>query len=161
VNGLATHDARRLDLHASLLGVGQRALAVDRLAEGVDDASQEAVANGQRQDVAGGPHRLALLDVVDLAEDHRTDGCLVEVQGETERAALELEQLVDRRVGQTRHAGDAVADLEDPTNLALFKAGGEPVEVLADRFGDVRRVDREFGHGVSLSSLARMPLAGA
>ena len=77
------------------------------------------------------------LDVVDLAEDHRTDGLLVEVQGEAERATLELEQLVDCSVGQARHTGDAVADLEDPPDLGLFQARGKPVEVLADRFGDV------------------------
>ncbi len=87
-----------MNLHASGLGVGQRALSVDRLAEGVDDSSQQAVANWQRQNVAGSPNRLAFLDVVDLAEDHRTDGLLVEVQGEAISAALELEQLVDRSV---------------------------------------------------------------
>ena len=49
--------------------------------------------------------------VVDLAEDDRADGVLVEVERQAEGAALELEQLVDRRAGQARHPGDAVADL--------------------------------------------------
>ena len=60
---------------------------------------------------------VALLDVVGLAEHDRADRVLVEVQREAERAALELEQLVDRGVGQARDAGDAVADLEDATDL--------------------------------------------
>ena len=64
-------------------------------------------------------HGLALLDVADaVAEDHGADRLLVEVEGEADGAALELEQLVDADVGQARHAGDAVADLEDAADLA-------------------------------------------
>ena len=116
---LAADDARRLDLHAALRVGCDRALAVDRLTERVHDAADERVADGHREDAAGGLDRLALLDVVALAEDHRTDGLLVEVQRETEQAALELEQLVDRGVGQAGDAGDAVAHLEDPAELLL------------------------------------------
>ncbi len=47
------------------------------------------------------------------------DRALVEVQREAEDPALELEQLVDRRVGQTGDAGDAVADLQHPTDLRV------------------------------------------
>ncbi len=64
--------------------------------------------------------RRALLDGggrLGVAEDHGADRLLVEVQGQTDGAALELEQLVDAHVGQARHAGDAVADLEDATDL--------------------------------------------
>ena len=62
-------------------------------------------------------HRLALFDVADLAEDHGADRLLVEVEREAQGAVFELEQLVDRGVGQARDAGDAVADLEDATDL--------------------------------------------
>ena len=65
---------------------------------------------------------LTLLDLVGLAEDDRADRLLVEVQREAERAALELEQLVDRGVGQAGDAGDAVADLEDAADLGLSTA---------------------------------------
>ena len=81
MHGLAAHDPRCLDLHTAGLGVAQRTLSIDRLTEGVNDAAQQAVAHGQREDVAGGADRLALLDVVNLAEDHSTDGRLIEVQG--------------------------------------------------------------------------------
>ena len=46
-------------------------------------------------------------------------------------AVLELEQLVDRRVGQARDAGDAVADLDDPADLGRSSRGLEALEVLA------------------------------
>ena len=86
-------------------------LPVDRLAEGVDDATEHAVADGHRQDPAGRLDRLALLDRARVAEHDGADRLLVEVERETDRAVLELEQLVDGGVGQAADTGDAVADL--------------------------------------------------
>src|SRR5205814_1458973 len=45
VHGFATSDAGRLDLHAPLLCAGERAAAVDGVAERIDDATEEAVAD--------------------------------------------------------------------------------------------------------------------
>src|SRR5205085_3493442 len=123
------------------LHVAERALAIDGLAHRVDDATEEAVADGDREDLTGRLDRLTLLDVVDLAEDHGADRVLVEVQRQAQGARLELEDLVDRRVGKARHAGDAVADLDDAADLADRHVGTEVVEVLADRRGDVGDVD--------------------
>ena len=66
-------------------------------------------------------HRGALLDLggrLAVAQDHGADRVLVEVEREAEGAALELEQLVHADVGQARHAGDAVADLEHAADLS-------------------------------------------
>ena len=65
---------------------GDRALAVDRLAQGVDDPAEQPVAHGDRQDAPGGVDRLALLDVADVAEDDGADRVLVEVEGQAEHA---------------------------------------------------------------------------
>ena len=70
-----------------------------------DDAAEQAVADGHRQDPAGGLDRLALLDALDVAEHHGADRVLVEVQGQAERAVLELEQLVDAALGQAGRRG--------------------------------------------------------
>ena len=72
---------------------------------------------------------LLLLEVVDLAQDDGADGVLVEVEGQAERAVLELEQLVHRRAGQARHPGDAVAHLDDPADLLGADLGGVLVDV--------------------------------
>ena len=61
------------------------AATVDRLAEGVDDPAEHAVADGDRQDAPGGLDRLALLDLVDVAEHDGADRLLVEVQRQAER----------------------------------------------------------------------------
>ena len=88
-----------------------------RLAERVDHPAEQRVADRDRQDPAGRLDDLLLFEAVDLAEHDRADRVLVEVQREAERAVLELEQLVDRGAGQARHAGDAVADLDDAADL--------------------------------------------
>ena len=72
---------------------------------------------------------LLLLEVVDLAQDDGADGVLVEVEGEAQRAVLELEQLVDRRAGQARDPGDAVAHLDDPADLLGADLRGVLVDV--------------------------------
>ena len=50
VHRLAAGDAGRLDLHAAGVGVGDRALAVDRFAERVDDAAEQRVADRHREE---------------------------------------------------------------------------------------------------------------
>src|SRR3954451_22295361 len=52
-HGLWAHDPGVLHLHAAALDVGERALAVDGLAEGVDHPAEQAVADRDREDVAG------------------------------------------------------------------------------------------------------------
>ena len=106
VHGLAADDAGRLHLEAALprcCAIGP--LPSIGLTERVDDAAEQRVADRHREDAAGRLDRAALLDVVGLAEDDRADRVLVEVQREAERAALELEQLVDRRCRAARRRG--------------------------------------------------------
>ena len=71
---------------------------------------------------------------------------LVEVERETDRAVLELEQLVDGRVRQARHAGDAVADLGDAADGAGLERGLEAFEVLLECRRDVGGGEGEFCH---------------
>ena len=60
---LAVDDAGRLDLDAADDVLRDRALAVERLAERVDDAAEEAVADRDLEDAAGRLDGLAFLDV--------------------------------------------------------------------------------------------------
>ena len=55
-------------------------------------------------------HRIAFLDVAGLAHDHGADRVLVEVEGDPEQAAGELQQLRGHGAGKARDAGDTVAD---------------------------------------------------
>src|SRR5690606_31188110 len=147
VHGLAAHDAGRLDLHPAQLRAGQLALAVDGLTESVDDATEHTVADGHGEDPTGRLDGLALLDVARLAEHHGADRVLVEVEGEADRAVLELEQLVHGGVGQSRDAGDAVADRGHPADGSSLERAVGTFQVVLDRRCDVGGGDGEFCHG--------------
>ena len=109
---------------------------------------------GTDEDVAGGLDRRAFLDLADDSPSPRTTAPIDSSSRFSARpsgAALELEQLVHRRVGQARHAGDAVADLEDATDLVLVSTSGcEAGEVLLERGGDVAGVDGQLCHDVGI-----------
>jgi hypothetical protein len=123
------------------------AATVDGLAQRVDHPAEQPVADRHRQDGAGGPHGLALLDVLELAQHHCTDRVLVEVEREALHAALELQQLVHRHVGKAGDARDAVADLGDTAHLLLLEAGLVALEGRAQRSRDVVRIEIErVGH---------------
>ena len=146
VHRLAGDDARRLHLEPADLCARDGALAVDRLTQGVDDAADQRVADGDREDAAGVLRGVTLFDLVGLAEHHGADGALVEVQREAERATLELEELVDRGVRQTRDACDAVTDLEDAPDLVLGQGRRERADVLAQRGCDLVGIDGQLSH---------------
>ena len=118
VHRLAADDAGRLDLEAAELGpaaIGPLPSIGAPSAFTTRPSSASPTGTERMRPVA--LTELAFLDLVGLAEHHRADRFLVEVQREAERAALELEQLVDRGVGQAGDARDAVADLEHAADL--------------------------------------------
>ncbi len=145
-HGLTADDARGLDLHAARLGGVDRSLAVDGLTEGVDDPPQQRIADRHRLDTARRLDDLLFLEGVHLAQHDRADGVLVQVQGQAQRAVLELQQLVHRRAGQARHAGDPVADLHDPPDLLGRDARRVLLHVALQRRRDLTGVDRQLCH---------------
>ena len=146
VDRLALDDGGRLQLEdAAALG-DDLALAVDRVAQRVDHAAEEAVADGDREDLAGAADRLALLDGAGVAEDDAADLARVEVEREAEGAALELQQLVGHGGVQALDAGDAVADLGDGAHLLAGGLRRVRRDVLLDGRPDVLRPDAELRH---------------
>ena len=90
----------RLQLQGAVVVGDDVTEAVDRLAERVDDATEEAVADRHGQDLARPADLLALFDLVVVTEDDRTDVADLEVQRDAEDAAGELEQLVGHRAAE-------------------------------------------------------------
>src|SRR5690606_39071023 len=122
-----------------------RALAVDRLAERVDDAADQLGAARHLQDAAGRLDRHALGDVLVRAEHHRADRVALEVQRKPEGVAGELDHLALHHVGQPVDAADAVGDRDD---RALVAGVGRDVQVLdlaLEEFADLSRIQL---HGV-------------
>src|SRR5690606_38054347 len=78
-HGLAVGDARGNDVDLAAFGGLDRALAVDRLAEGVDDAAEHPLAHRHAQELAGRADGVALLDLEVVTEDDGADDVLLEV----------------------------------------------------------------------------------
>ncbi len=143
VHRLAGHHRRGLELQGATLAGLELAEAVDRHAERVDDPAEVGVTDGHREDLAGAADGLALLDLVEVAEDDHADLAGVEVQGDAQRAVLELEQLVGHDRGQAADARDAVTGLGHGADLFLAGRLGLVVRHKAlQRVPDLVRTNR-------------------
>src|SRR5690606_33834294 len=96
---------------------GDLAETVDRRAEGVDDAAEVTVTDGDREHLARAADLLTLLDPGELTEDDDADLADVEVESEAERAVLELHELVRHDSGQALDLRDSVGSEGDPADL--------------------------------------------
>ena len=98
----AIDDAGRDALDRHRLLRHDRALAVDRLAERVDDAADQLGADRHRDDPPGPLDRVPFLDLGVVAEEHRADALLFQVQRDPVDAVRELEHLAGHRVLRRR-----------------------------------------------------------
>ena len=148
---MALHHRRRLQFQGAPLVGLDVAAAVDRLAQRVDHASEEGVADRHREHLAGALDLLALLDLLEVTEDHRADAVLVEVERDPEDAAGELQQLLGHHRRQALDVRDAVARVDDRADLLALGVGLEAGDILLDRALDLVRRDRQLCHGFSSS----------
>ena len=93
------------------------ALAVERVAERVDDAAQQALADGDLEQLAGALDRVALDDLLPVAEEHGADVVGLERQREAGDVVGQLEHLERIAVLEAVDARDAVGDREDGADL--------------------------------------------
>ena len=102
-----------------------RALAVDRIAERVDDAAEQLLADRHVDDRAGALDRLAFLDLAVGAENDDADIVALEIERHAARAVLELDHLAGLDLVETVGARDAVADAQHLTDLGDLRFGAE------------------------------------
>ena len=144
VDRLARDDAGRLDLDALALVGHDRALAVDRVAEAVDDAAEQALADRHVDDGLGAADGVALADRRIGAEDDDADIVGLEVQRHALDAVAELDHLAGLDVVEAVDAGDAVADAEHGADLADLRVGAEAGDLLLDDLGNFSGADVHF-----------------
>src|SRR6185503_3820831 len=84
---LAIDDAGRDALDRRGLRGVDRTLAVDRLAERVDDAAEQLRTHRHFEDATRGLHGIAFLQALVFTEHHRADRVLLEVEREAEDTA--------------------------------------------------------------------------
>ena len=141
VHRLAGNDAGRLDVDAALLVALDRALAVDRVAESVDHAAQQALADRHLDDGAGALDDVAFLDVAVVAENHDADIVDLEVERHAARAVGELDHLAGLDIVEPVDAGDAVADRQHLADLGDFRLLAEILDLLLEDRGDLSGPD--------------------
>src|ERR1700761_1696273 len=141
VDRLARNYAGRLDVDAHALVGLDRALAVDRIAECVDDAAKQALADGRVDDGARALDGLAFLDLAVGAENHDADVVGFEVQRHAARTVLELDHFTGLDVVEAEDAGNAVADgqhLSDFGDLGLL---AKILDLVLEDRGNFRGAD--------------------
>ena len=119
----------------ALVGL-DRALAVDRIAERVDHAAEQALADRHVDDRAGALDGLAFLDLAVVAEDHDADVVGFEVERHAAHAVLELDHLAGLDVVEAVDAGDAVADRQHLADFGDFGLLAEILDLLLQDRGD-------------------------
>ena len=107
-----------------------RALAVDRIAERVDHAAEQALADRHVDDGAGALDRLAFLDLAVVAEDDDADIVDFEIERHAARAVLELDHLAGLHIVEAVDAGDAVADRKHLADLGDLGLLAEVLDLL-------------------------------
>ena len=149
-HALALHHRRSLEFQRAPDVRLDVAAAVDRLAQRVDDASEERVADRHREHLAGALDLLALFDLLEVAEDHRADAVLVEVERDAEHAAGELQQFLRHHRGEALDVRDTVTGVDDRADLFALGVGVKLATYPRSRPG-CRRGDRQLCHGFSSS----------
>ena len=112
----AVDDTGGFKLNGTTMGLAKVALAVDRLAKRIDNATEHASADGDVHNTASSTAGVAFLDRVDVAEQNGADLIAVQVlsqavNGLSRRGTGELQQLTSHRALETEDVSDTVAHL--------------------------------------------------
>src|SRR3954447_7944660 len=119
-----------------------RALAVQRRAERGDDAAEQLLADRDLEQAVGALDRVALDDLLPLAEQHGADVVGLEVERQADDVMRQLEHLERHAVLQAVDARDAVADREDGPDLGQLRAARvEPLDAALEDAGDLVGLD--------------------
>src|SRR5690606_34205684 len=137
-------DAGSLHFDAHALFGDDRALAVDRIAKAIDDAAEQALADGNVDDGAGALDGVAFLDLGVRAEDHDADVVGFKVQGHALHTIGELDHFTGLDIVEAVDAGDAVADREHRTDFADRGVGPEIGDLVLDDLADFSGADFHY-----------------
>ena len=131
------------------LGGGDRAFAVQRVAQRIEHAADHGVADRYRQQLAQRADLVPFVDLEVVAQNDDPDAVLFQVEGQPVHAVGKRDHLARHHVGQSVDVGDPVADVQHRAHFADVQLA----LVLLDLFLDDR------GNFVSIES-HRVPLRG-
>ena len=100
------------------------ALAVERVAERVDDPAEQRLADGDLEQPLGPADGVALDDLLPVAEQHHADVVGFEVQRQAGDVVRKVEHLERHAVLEAMNAADAVRDRQHGPDLGQVGARG-------------------------------------
>ena len=116
-------------------------LAIDGLAQRIDDAAEHGLADRHLHDAAGALGHVTFFNRGFLAHQHAGHCVLFQIQGHAEHAVWELDELHGHGVFEAIDAGHTVAhldDLADFREVELLRVG---LNLAADNGADFFRLD--------------------
>ncbi len=125
---LTLDDSGRFVLCRAGSGRPDLPLAVEWIAEWIDDSPQHLLANGYLQKALGAFHGVALDDLLPLAEEHHADTVGLEVECQPGDVVREFEHLQGHAIFEAVHPTDAVSDREHRPDLG--EAGARAFEAF-------------------------------
>ena len=144
---LAIHHTGGLQFERTATLVLDGAETVDGVTQRVNHATEVAVADGDRKNLTRAGDLHALDDAGEVTQHNNTDFVLIEVEGQTQGAVGETNELVCHDAGQSFDVRNSVSGVDDVTHLSLGCAarlvrGHEVLEGIAN----LVRADRDICH---------------
>jgi len=140
-NRLAVQHARRDALQWVALLRGNRALAVYRLAERIDHAAYQLLANGYGHNGVRALDDVAFLQLLRLAQEHHADLVFFQVQRDAKNVVWEGQHLAGHDLRKAINARDAVPDADDCADFIDRNGLLVILNLLAQNLADFVRFD--------------------
>ena len=109
-NRLAWNDAGRLDFNAAALRGLERALAIDWIAEAVNNAAKKFLTNRNVHNRTGTLHNVAFTNFAVRSENNDTDIVRFKVQGHALNTVGELDHFASLNIVEAVNTGNTVTN---------------------------------------------------
>ncbi len=116
MNRLTLGHAGSLQLQCAATFGLNGAQVIDRVTEGVNNATEVRVANGHREDLTGAVYDLALFNTGEVTQDNHTNIAGIQVLCEAEGAVFETKQLIRHNRGKALDTSDTVGGRYNSTH---------------------------------------------
>ena len=156
---LPADDARSHLFNGSRRAGLDRAFTIRRIAQSIHHPSQQSLAHGYLQDSARATCRVALRDMLVVPQNDCTHGVTLQVQGQAEGVARELDHLALHDVAQAVNTHNAVREGDYRSLGASLDTEVETLDLLLDQVTDFCRT--ELHDRTSVSSLSSSSTAAS
>ena len=136
VDGLARDDAGSNLFDRVAFAGNDGAFAVERITERIDDATEEAFADGNRKQATRGLGFHAFFQLGNITHNHAADGVFGKIERDALQASGKLDHLIHHDAGKAVDGGDTVREGNDGADVGFAGAGikaGDGFLDLVDR----------------------------